>query len=89
VELLEEHRPGRALRTNVEFYAAVVLELCGIPPELFSATFASSRVVGWGAHILEQATERQIIRPSAAYVGPEAPQPVPPLVVVGRTDDRR
>jgi citrate synthase len=77
VELLEEHRPGRALRTNVEFYAAVVLELCGVPPELFSATFASSRVVGWSAHALEQAAERQIIRPSARYTGPTPPEPVP------------
>jgi citrate synthase len=78
-ELLEEHRPGRALRTNVEFYAAVVLEMCGIPPELFSSVFASSRVVGWTAHVLEQAAAHQIIRPSAQYVGPTAPQPVPSI----------
>ena len=79
VELLELHRPGRALRTNVEFYAAIVLELCGIPPEMFSSSFASSRVVGWCAHVLEQDGERQIIRPSALYVGPAAPRPVPHL----------
>jgi len=77
VELLEDHRPGRGLRTNVEFWAAVVMELCGIPPELFSSTFASSRVVGWSAHALEQAADRQIIRPSAHYAGPPPPQPVP------------
>lgn len=80
IELLEHHRPGSALRTNVEFYAAIVLELCGIPPRMFSSTFATSRVVGWSAHILEQDTERQIIRPSAVYVGPPAPQPIPLLI---------
>ncbi|MHB1138447.1 MAG: citrate/2-methylcitrate synthase [Microthrixaceae bacterium] len=80
VELLARHKPDRVLRTNVEYYAAVVMELCGVPAELFSSTFACSRVVGWGAHVLEQAELRTIIRPAATYVGPEAPQPVPPLV---------
>ena len=80
VELLARHKPDRVLRTNVEYYASVVMELCGVPPELFSSTFACSRVVGWGAHVLEQADLRTIIRPGSAYAGPEAPQPVPPLV---------
>jgi len=79
LDLLAEHRPDRVLRTNVEYYAAVVMELCGVPPELFSSTFACSRVVGWGAHVLEQAELRTIIRPSAQYVGPPAPEPVPLL----------
>ena len=75
--VLAELKPGRELHTNVEFYAGVVMEQCGIPRELFTPTFAASRVVGWCAHILEQATETAIIRPSARYVGPEPPQPVP------------
>lgn len=74
LRLLAELRPDRELYTNVEFYAAVVMELCGLPREMFTPTFASSRVIGWCAHILEQATDRKIIRPSARYVGP------PPLV---------
>jgi citrate synthase len=74
---LAELKPGRELHTNIEYYAAVVMELCGLPRELFSPTFAVSRVVGWGAQILEQAADTAIIRPSARYVGPPAPQPVP------------
>ncbi|MFT4234295.1 MAG: citrate synthase [Microbacterium sp.] len=69
--VLEEHRPGRELHTNVEFYAAVVLERVGVPRRLFTPTFAVARTVGWTAHILEQAEDPRIIRPSARYVGPE------------------
>jgi citrate synthase len=76
-ELLAELKPGRELHTNVEFYAGVVMELCGIPRSLFTPTFAAARVVGWTAHILEQAADGKILRPSSRYVGPAAPQPLP------------
>lgn len=76
LELLAELKPGRELHTNVEFYAGVVMELCGIPREMFTPTFACSRVIGWCANVLEQARDSKIIRPSARYVGPEAPQPL-------------
>ncbi len=79
IELLDELKPGRGLRTNVEFYAGVVMELCGVPREMFTPTFASSRVIGWCANILEQAADNKIIRPSARYMGPTPPQPVPAL----------
>ncbi|MFI5053258.1 MAG: citrate/2-methylcitrate synthase [Acidimicrobiia bacterium] len=75
--VLAELKPGRELHTNVEYYAGVVMELCGLPRPLFSPTFAASRVVGWCAQILEQSQDSAIIRPSARYVGPPAPQPVP------------
>jgi citrate synthase len=75
--VLAELKPGRELHTNVEFYAGVVMEQCGIPRALFTPTFAISRVVGWCAHVLEQAADTAIIRPSARYVGPEPPVPVP------------
>ncbi|WP_431795969.1 citrate synthase [Microbacterium enclense] len=67
--LLAQHKPDRPLHANVEFYAAVVMEECGIPPEMFTPTFALARNVGWTAHILEQARDPKIIRPSARYVG--------------------
>ncbi|MFD6161997.1 citrate/2-methylcitrate synthase [Nocardia sp. NPDC060256] len=75
-EVLAELKPGRDLYANVEFYAGVVMELCGIPRSMFTPTFATSRVVGWTANILEQADTAKVIRPSARYVGPRAPQPV-------------
>ena len=77
VEVLAELKPGRRLYANVEFYAGVVMAACGIPPEMFTPTFASSRVIGWTANVLEQARDPKIIRPSARYVGPPPPQPVP------------
>ena len=77
VAILAEVKPDRRLYTNVEFFAGVVMELCGIPRDMFTPTFAVSRVVGWAANVLEQSTERRIIRPAAQYVGPPAPQPVP------------
>jgi citrate synthase len=77
VDVLAELKPGRNLYANVEFYAGVVMEDVGLPPDLFSPTFASSRVIGWCANILEQAADNRIIRPSARYVGPPPPQPVP------------
>jgi len=76
-KVLEELKPGRELHTNVEYYAGVVMELCGLPRSLFTPTFAASRVVGWSAHVIEQVRETAIIRPSARYVGPPPPQPVP------------
>jgi citrate synthase len=79
VDLLGRLKPGRELRTNVEFYAGVVMHLCGIPPEMFTPTFASSRVIGWCANVLEQSVDNKIIRPSARYIGPPPPQPIPPV----------
>jgi citrate synthase len=76
IALLEELKPGRQLRTNVEFYASIMMETIGLPPELFTPTFACSRAIGWTAHILEQAADNRIIRPSGRYVGLPPPQPI-------------
>ncbi len=69
--VLQEWRPEATIVTNVEYYAAIVMHLAGIPQEMFTATFTVGRVVGWAAHILEQASNNKIMRPSANYVGPE------------------
>jgi citrate synthase len=74
---LAELKPGRELHANVEFYAGVVMDACGISREMFTPTFATGRVVGWCAHVMEQAAHNRLIRPGARYVGPPAPQPVP------------
>jgi citrate synthase len=70
VKVLEEVKPGRDLYANVELYAALILHAVGIPSELFTPTFAISRVSGWIAHALEQRTANRIIRPQSEYVGP-------------------
>ncbi|MFD7967099.1 citrate/2-methylcitrate synthase [Streptomyces clavifer] len=75
--ILAELKPGRELHTNVEFYAGVVMELCGLPREMFTPTFCAARMVGWSANILEQAEDSKIIRPAARYVGAPPPRPVP------------
>jgi citrate synthase len=77
VRVLDEAKPGRALNANVEFYAGVVMDACGIPREEFTPTFASSRVIGWCTHVLEQVSGNRLIRPSARYDGQAPPQPVP------------
>ena len=69
---LERRHPERPLKTNVEYYSAVVLDIAEIPPPLAPAMFACSRVAGWSAHILEQKRTGRLFRPSATYVGPAA-----------------
>jgi len=68
-DLLAEHKPEWDLETNVEFYTAVLLHGVGIPPELFTPTFAISRVAGWSAHCLEQLEDNRLIRPRSTFVG--------------------
>jgi citrate synthase len=68
---LQARRPDRVLATNVEFWSAVVLDYAGVPADLFTPMFTCARVAGWSAHILEQKREGRLIRPTAAYVGPD------------------
>ena len=77
--VLAELKPGRELYANVEYFAGVVFEQVGLPPALFTPTFVASRAIGWCAHILEQAADNRLIRPTARYVGPAAPAPVPSI----------
>ncbi|WP_433800130.1 citrate synthase [Actinomycetospora sp. CA-084318] len=69
--LLRERRPDRAIEVNMEFWAAVVLDLVGVPAATMPAVFACGRIAGWSAHVLEQRGERPI-RPTARYVGTAA-----------------
>src|SRR5215207_1274459 len=78
LRLLEEHKPGRNLQTNVEFYTALLLHGLGLPTELFTPTFAIGRVVGWTAHCFEQRALDRLIRPQSLYVGSKDGRWVPP-----------
>ena len=72
---LRERRPDRVLETNVEFWAAVVLDFAQVPASMFTPMFSCARSAGWSAHILEQKLTGRLIRPSSRYIG-EAPRGV-------------
>ncbi len=67
---LAKHKPGRSLKTNVEFYTALLLDAVGLPVALFTPVFAIGRVAGWTAHILEQQQTGRLVRPESHYIGP-------------------
>jgi citrate synthase len=69
---LRARRPDRVLETNVEYWAALVLDFAEIPPNMFTSMFTCARTAGWSAHILEEKRTGRLIRPSARYVGPSA-----------------
>ncbi|MDF2093548.1 citrate synthase 2 [Knoellia sp. 3-2P3] len=72
---LHARRPDRVLATNVEFWAAVLLDFAEVPASMFTPMFTCARSAGWSAHILEQKKTGRLIRPSSRYVGP-GPRPV-------------
>jgi citrate synthase len=69
IRLLAERYPERNLKTNVEFYTALLLHGLGLTPDFFTPTFAVSRAAGWIAHIFEQRAQSRIIRPESEYIG--------------------
>ncbi len=74
LRVLAELKPHRIIKTNVEYYAAAVLQGIGLPPSTFPAVFALARHAGWTAHALEQAANNRLIRPDVRYVGPDERQ---------------
>lgn len=71
LRILHEAHPERPNATNVDFWASVVLTGAGIPKEMFTCLFATSRVAGWTAHVLEAMSDLRIIRPASKWTGPE------------------
>ena len=69
---LHARRPDRVLATNVEFWAAIMLDFAQVPAHMFTSMFTCARTAGWAAHILEQKRTGRLVRPSARYVGPPA-----------------
>ena len=55
---------------NLDFYAAIYMDILGIPQDFYTPLFAASRVFGWVAHYKEQLADNRLIRPSSKYVGP-------------------
>ncbi len=62
-------RDTKGIIANVDYFAAPVLYHLGFPLSLFTNVIASTRIVGWSAHILEQYANNRLIRPRALYVG--------------------
>ncbi len=60
----------KGLYPNVDLYSGSIYSLLGIAHDLFTPIFASSRVSGWTAHVLEEYQDLRLIRPTAKYVGP-------------------
>ncbi|WP_424184114.1 citrate synthase 2 [Actinokineospora sp. G85] len=67
---LRDRRPDRAIETNVEFWAAVILDFAEVPTHMMPAMFTCARTAGWCAHILEQKRTGRLVRPAAKYIGP-------------------
>ena len=55
----------KGVSPNVDFYSGFVYDMLGIPVELYTAMFATARIVGWSAHRIEEliCTDK-IIRPA-------------------------
>jgi 2-methylcitrate synthase len=62
---------------NLDFYAASMYHLCGIPTPMFTPVFVFARTAGWAAHIIEQRADNRLIRPIGEYTGPEVREFVP------------
>lgn len=55
----------KGVSANVDFYSGFVYRMLDIPPELYTAVFAISRIVGWSAHRIEEIVNAgKIIRPA-------------------------
>jgi citrate synthase len=72
---LRDRRPNRAIETNVEFWAAVILDFAQVPQHMMAAMFTCARTAGWSAHIMEQKRTGRLVRPAARYVGPAPRRP--------------
>ena len=62
-------RESKGLLPNVDFYSATVYYSMGIPLDLYTPIFATSRVAGWLAHIREQYSKNRIYRPRGEWTG--------------------
>ena len=75
IAALAERYPERKMETNVDYWAAVLLDFADVPGEMMTPLFVSARTAGWAAHILGQKKTGRLVRPSSKYVGP-GPRPL-------------
>lgn len=67
----------KKLFPNVDFPAAALYYLLGLPIEVDTPLFVLARMSGWCAHVMEQRIGNRILRPESFYTGPEARDYVP------------
>lgn len=60
----------KQLYPNLDYYAAPVFHLLGIPIDLFTPVFLASRTVGISTHVIEQHGNNRLFRPRVLYTGP-------------------
>jgi len=71
-EALEQAMNERkGIKPNLDYPSGPAYDLIGFDTELFTPLFVASRVTGWTAHVIEQQAANSLIRPLAAYGGPE------------------
>lgn len=58
------------LHPNLDYYAAPVYYLLGIPIDMFTPVFLAARTVGISAHVIEQHAHNRLFRPRVHYTGP-------------------
>ncbi|MDP8225796.1 MAG: citrate/2-methylcitrate synthase [Candidatus Lernaella stagnicola] len=68
-EVVTERFAEKKLYPNVDFYSGIVLEMLGVPMDLFTCVFAMARTAGWCAHWVEQVSANRIFRPAQEYIG--------------------
>lgn len=59
----------KGLYPNLDYYAAPVYWMLGIPIPLYTPIFFSARTVGLCAHVIEQHQNNRLFRPRVNYVG--------------------
>lgn len=60
----------KGLYPNLDYYAAPVYHLLGVPTPLFTPIFFAARIAGLGAHLREQYRQNRLFRPRVRYLGP-------------------
>src|SRR5690625_310414 len=56
---------------NLDYPAGPTYHLMGFDTDMFTPLCIASRITGWTAHIIEQRADNALIRPLAAYDGPD------------------